>query len=217
MTATQPATTWHDDITINGQPYPTRHPVPDHGPNSDAYLGTLTHAQRDHLRAIHEAAHAVAALAQGAHVHYAEIVTTSTLKNTALTATGTPSGNTAVCNIPDGQSFAIFLGVGERAEDHWLHQSNQWTPLLAAGVELGAYGDRQALLKVNPHIRFGIDHNDYTVVHDLADQFVTAQWDVITTVAAALVTRLHLTGGEIADLAQLPNGIHSRTCTLPTA
>jgi len=61
--AAQPTYTWHTDIDINGQPYPTRHPVPDHGPNSDDYHGDLPDEQRDYMRAIHEAGHATATLA----------------------------------------------------------------------------------------------------------------------------------------------------------
>ncbi|MEU8101771.1 hypothetical protein [Streptomyces rubiginosohelvolus] len=208
MTATE-TRQWHDDITINGQPYYTRHPVPDHGPNSDAYLHTLTHQQRDHLRAIHETAHAITALATGAHLHYAQVTTTNLLTNTPLTDTGTLGGTTRICNTQDGRSFAAYLGAGERAEDRWLRQNNLWTPLLAAGIELGAYGDRQTLLAANPHIRFGIDHNDYTVVHDLADQIITTHWDAITRIAGVLKARLHLTGDEIAGLAGLTNGTHT--------
>ncbi|MFI2081466.1 hypothetical protein ACH43Y_14100 [Streptomyces rubiginosohelvolus] len=204
-----PQTAWHGDITVNGQPYYTRHPVPDYGPNSDAYLDGLTHQQRDHLRAIHETAHAISALATGAHVHYAQITTTSLLANTPLTAVGTRTGAAYICNTRDGQSVAAYLGAGERAEDRWLRQTNLWTPLLAAGIELGAYSDRQTLLAANPHIRFGIDRNDYAVVHDLADQIIATHWDAITKVAGVLKARLHLTGDEIADLAGLTNGTHT--------
>lgn len=204
--------TWHDDITINGQPYPTRHPVPNHGPNSNAYLGDLSDTGRRHLRAIHEAAHAVAGLTRGAHIHYAKIIPTVISDTATPTATGTPNGATCGCNLPDGESFALFLGAGERAENHWLHQNLLWTPLRAAGIELGAYGDRQTLLQANPHIRFGIDHNDYRVVHHLADQLITQQWTAIVTVAETLDARLHLTGDQIADLAQIPNGTPSTTC-----
>lgn len=218
MTTALKPTTWHTDVVINGQPYPTRHPAPLTAANSGTYLDDLTDEQRDHLRAIHEAAHAVAGLATGAHVHYAKISRTVTLKAAAPSTVGIPGGDTYTCNIPDGHAFALYLGAGERAEDKWLRESGLWTELRATGVELGAYGDRRAFLNVNPHIRFGIDHNDYLVVHDLADQLVTQQWHAITSVAAALSVRMHLTGIQIADLAQLPNGTHSPTCAgRPTA
>lgn len=208
---------WHTDIDINGQPYPTRHPVPDYGPNSDAYHADLTHQQRDHLRAIHEAGHAVAALTAGAFIHHATITPTAELVTAPPTATGISGGDVFICNLTDGEAFAVFLGAGERAEDHWMHQNNLWTPVRAAGVELGAKADRAQLLATNPHVGFGVDHNDYRVVHDLADQLVVQHWDAITAVADVLAARLHLTGQEIADLAQLPNGTHSATCTATPA
>ncbi|AWT42580.1 MULTISPECIES: hypothetical protein [Streptomyces] len=212
-TADQPTYTWHADININGQPYPTRHPVPDHGPNSDAYHGDLTYAQRDHLRAVHEAAHAVASIAAGGHIHHAKITPTAELATRELSNTGIPSGDCSGCNLTDGQAVAVFLAAGERAEDHWLHQNKLWTPTRAAGIELGAYSDRQSFLALNPHFGFGNDHNDYRVVHDFADQLVTRCWPAITAVADVLAVRLHLTGDEIADLAHMPNGAPSATCT----
>ncbi|MGS2592146.1 hypothetical protein [Streptomyces hebeiensis] len=212
---TTPATTfpWHTDININGQPYPTRHPVPDYGDDSRAYLGDITHPQRDHLRATHEAAHAIASLIAGGHIHYAKITPTCELVNAALADTGIVSGAVFSCNFTDGQAVAVYLAVGERAEDHWLHQHNLWTPTRAVGVELGAYGDRRRFFALNPHFGFGTDHNDYRVVHDLADQLITRHWDAITAVADVLATQLHLTGDQVAELAQLPNGTHSSTCT----
>lgn len=213
MIDTQPTYTWHTDININGQPYSTRYPVPDYGPNSEAYHGDLTDQQRDHMRAIHEAAHAVAALAAHAHIHYAQITTTAVLKNAPVSDTGIKAGDVLLCNLSDGQANAVMLGAGERAEDHWLHQNNLWSPTRAVGIELGACSDRQRFLALNPHFGFGADHNDYRVVHDLADDLVAEHWNAITAVADALATRLYLTGDQIADLARMPNGIHSTTCT----
>ncbi|MGW5693831.1 hypothetical protein ACWEWX_23585 [Streptomyces asiaticus] len=214
MTSTPASTiTWYDDLEVAGTPYPTRHPAPDYGNNSDAYLGDLPGHQRQYLRAIHEAGHAVAALTAHAHVHYAKITPTVELTTAAPTSSGVSGGDVFGCNFTDGQSFAVFLGVGERAEDHWLHQNSLWTATRAVGIELGACGDRRRFLATNPHFGFGVDHNDYRVVHDLADQLVTQHWDAITAVADVLSTRLHLTGGQIADLAQMPNGTHSTTCT----
>ncbi|MGP3738058.1 hypothetical protein ACTWJ9_33650 (plasmid) [Streptomyces sp. GDS52] len=53
----------------------------------------------------------------------------------------------------------------------------------------------------------------YLVVHHLADQFLSQHWGAVLAVADVLATRLHLTGGHIADLAGIPNGTHSATCT----
>lgn len=214
MMDTAPALyTWHDDVDIDGRPYPTRNPVPDNGTCSDDYLGDLTNGQRDHLRATHEAAHAVSCLAAGGHVHYARIATTTVLKSTSHSQSGfKQSGNVMICNLTEGSDVAAFLGAGERAEDRWLHQNNLWTPTRAVGIEFGAFSDRHHFLDLNPHFGFGVDHNDYRVVHDLADDLITRHWDAITAVSHILATRLHLTGGDIADLARLPNGVHSRTC-----
>ncbi|MEV6165706.1 hypothetical protein AB0L71_28100 [Streptomyces sp. NPDC052052] len=207
------AAMWHDDITINGQPYPTRHAAPDYGASTEVYRGDLADQQRDQMCAIHESAHAVAALVGHAYIHYAKIATTAVLKTAAPSDSGIPGGNVFACNFSDGQDLAVFLGAGERAEDRWLRQNDLWTPRRAVGVELGAYGDRREFLAANPHFGFGADHNDYRVVHDLADQLIAQHWDAITAVADALATRLHLTGGQIARIADLPNGTHSATCT----
>jgi hypothetical protein len=214
---TAPATyTWHTDIDINGQPYPTRHTAPDYGPNSDAYHDDLTHQQRDQLRAIHEAAHAVAGLTARGCIHYAKITPTAELVAAPPTAGGIKSGDVYVCNLTDGQDIAVLLGAGERAEDRWLRQNNLWTETRAFGIELGAYSDRRKFLDLNPHFGFGADHNDYRVVHDLADELIDRHWDAITAVADVLAERLRLTGDLVADLARMPNGNHSATCT-PTA
>lgn len=205
------AVTWHDGILINGEAYLTRNYSPDYGPNSDAYLGTLTYGQRDILRAVHEAAHAVAVLAGGGHIHDARILTTAELVTHEPSDEGIKSGDVRVCNLLDSTDCAIFLGAGERAEDRWLRESGLWTPTLAAGIELGAYGDRKALLGMNPHVGFGTGQ-DYVVVHDLADHFVNRHWTRILAVANPLVSRLRLDGDEVADLAGLPNGTHSETC-----
>lgn len=218
METAQTTYAWHDDITVNGQPYPTRHPIPYDVNTTEDCLGDLDDTDRQHLIAIHEAAHAVAVLASRAHIHHAKIRPLPQLKaGLEATSTGTSSGHVFGCNFSDGQGFAVYLGAGERAEDRWLTEQQLWTPRRAAGIELGACGDRQQLIAANPHVGFGADHNDYRVVHDLADQFIHRYWQAITDVADALTAHLHLTGDQIADLAQLPNGTHSTTCTLATA
>lgn len=212
VTWTPPAeVTWHDDILINREPYPTRNYAPDYGPNSDAYLRTLSYAQRDVLRAVHEAAHAVAVLACGGYVHDVQIMTTAELRTHELSDSGTVSGQVRACNLPDGTGVAVYLGAGERAEDRWLRENGLWTSTLAAGVELGAYGDRKALLLGNPHVGFGTGQ-DYVIVHDLADHFLSEHWTRVLAVAGELAARLHLDGCDVAGLAGLPDGTHSPTC-----
>jgi hypothetical protein len=212
VTWTPPAeVTWHDDILINGEVYPTRNYTPDLGANSDAYLGSLTYEQRDVLRAVHEAAHAVAVLAGGGYIHDAHIMTTAELHTHKPSDLGTVSGQVRGCNLPSGTAHAVFIGAGERAEDQWLRETGLWTSTLAAGVEMGAYGDRTALLRDNPHIGFGTGQ-DYVVVHDLADHFLGEHWVRVLAVAGELASRLRLDGSEVADLAGLPNGTHSPTC-----
>jgi hypothetical protein len=212
VTWTPPAEiTWHDDVLVNGEPYPTRNYAPDYGSNSDAYLGTLTYEQQDVLRAVHEAAHAVAVLAGGGHVHDAWIKTTAELRTLEPSDTGIKSGAVKACNLIDPTAVAVFLGAGERAEDRWLRENELWTSALAAGIELGACGDRKVLLQSNPHVGFGTGQ-DYVIVHDLADHLLSEHWDRVLTVAGSLAFRLHLDGDEVAVLAGLPNGTHADTC-----
>jgi hypothetical protein len=212
VTWTPPAeVTWHNDLLINGETYPTRHPAPGGEPRSDAYIGDLTHAQRDAMRAAHEAAHAIAGLAFGGHVHSVMFRTTESLRTDEQMDGSTISGDVKVCNLPDGFALATFMGAGERAEDRWLREHGLWTPTRAAGVELGAYGDRRVVLDNNPHIGFG-SGQDYSTVHDLADHFLSEHWTRVLAVACELAARLRLSGDEVADLAGLPNGTHSPTC-----
>lgn len=206
-----PAFTWHDDITVNGTPYPTRHPAPHTNPNSDTYLGTLSNHQRDTLCAHHEAAHAIASLTAGGHIHHAEITPTAKTLTNITQMTGRVLG----CNLYKGRDYATFYAAGERAEDHWLHQADLWTPTRAVGVELGALHDRRAFLAGSPNFGFHSDCDNYRLIHDLADELVIQHWDAITAVAQALMKRLHLTGRQVAAVAQMPNGTHSANCTFP--
>jgi hypothetical protein len=218
VTWTPPAVSvWHEDTDANGAPYPTRHPVPDWADNSDDLLAALTDEQRDHMRAMHEAAHAVVALAVGGYVHYAWIRRTADLRATADRLTGgvQVGAHVSVCNVPDGRDFAVLMGAGERAEDRWLRETGLWTPVLAAGVEFGAYSDRRAVLDLNPSLGFEGGPSDFLIVHELADAAVSQHWGRVTAVSSVLAERLLLTGDEAADLAGLPNGTHSATCTTP--
>lgn len=215
LTWTPPAASvWHADRVIHGQPYPTRHSAPDYGPNSGAYRGIVTDDQHEMQSAVHESAHAVSALASGAYVHYARISSMDELRDAAEESDGVvPGGDTKACNLASGLDFIVLMGAGERAEDRWLREQGLWTPIRAVGAELGAYGDRQQVRRLNPHLGFEGGPNDYLVVHEVADRFVSEYWGAIATVACVLAERLHLTGDEIARLTGLPNGTHSATCT----
>ena len=197
MTTTPaPATKWHDDICVLGQPYPTRNCAPNIEGDSDARLN-LTPTQLDYLRAIHEAGHAVAVLIGNAHLHSAEIVT-----GLADDETG---GVVHACNLADGHAYAVFSAAGERAADRWLHEAALWTPERAVANEAAAHGDRTSFLAINPHVGFGDKEVDYRIVHDLADQALNTHWAAVTAVADALHQHQHLTGAAIADIAGLPN------------
>jgi hypothetical protein len=211
-TATPAAVTWYGDTRINFEPDPTRNPVPSFAVNSNDCLDSLTYGQRDVLRAVHEAAHAVAILAASGYVHDVMIRTTAWLQGQPATGAGVVGGEARGCNFPGGPAFVTVLTAGERAEDRWLRENGLWTSTLAAGVELGARGDRLTILTANPHIGFGTGQ-DYSTVHDLGDRFVDEHWTRILAVAEALVSRCHLTGDEAASHAGLPNGTHSATCT----
>jgi hypothetical protein len=196
MDTPQTTYAWYDDVHINGQPYPTRNHAPNIDGDTDTALN-LTTPQLDYLRAIHEAGHAVTVLTGGAHLHFAEIVT-----GEAASAEG---GVTHSCNRTDGHANAIISAAGERAADRWLHEAGLWTPERAVAVEVGAYGDRNSFLAINPHVGFGDKHVDYRHVHDLADQALNTHWAAVTTVADALHQHRHLTGNAIAALTRFPN------------
>ncbi|MFJ1827464.1 hypothetical protein [Streptomyces sp. NPDC088178] len=189
-------TQWHNGIELNGAPYPTRNNAPTVQGNSDDACNFPSDLV-DYARAIHEAGHAVAALIGGAHLHHAQIV-----KGPATSPKG---GVTHACNFSDGHAYAIFSAAGERAEDRWLHEGGLWTPGRAVTVEVGAHGDRRSFLRINSHVGFGDKQIDYTVVHDLADNFLDQHWIPVARVADALVHHQHLTGDEIARIAGLPN------------
>ncbi|MGW2844657.1 hypothetical protein [Streptomyces sp. NPDC001274] len=192
-----PVTTqWHDGIELNGVPYPTRNDAPNAQGNSDDVYD-LPSDLVDYVRAIHEAGHAVAGLIGGAHLHHAQIA-----KGPATTPEG---GVTRLCNLADGNAYAIFSAAGERAVDRWLHEDGLWTPERAVANEVGAHGDRHSFLAVNPHVGFGDKQIDYTVVHDLADNFLDQHWAAVTRVAHALVEHTRLDGDEIARIAGMSN------------
>ena len=203
MTTVQaPATTWHTNVHVNGEPYPTRNYTPNtDGLNYDS-IG-LTPQQANHLTAIHETGHAITALAGGGHLHYAQIGPVA--NNPSATA------DAYCCNLVDdnGHAQAIYYAAGERAADRWLRETGLWTPRRAVAAEVGAHGDRHKFLSINDHlVGYGDKPVDYRYVHDLADRVLDQNWDAITRVADALAQHQHLTGDAIADIAGLPNGTH---------
>ncbi|MFF9787179.1 hypothetical protein [Streptomyces nigrescens] len=196
-TAPGPSTTWHINVSINGQAYPTRDYAPDIWGSSDACFN-LPEQHLNYVRAIHEAGHAVAALIGQAHLHFAQIVA-----GEAATESG---GLTEGCKFSDGHAFAVFSAAGERATDRWLREAGLWTPERAVANEVGSSSDRCHFLDINPHVGFGDKQVDYRVVHDLADQALDQYWNAVTAVADALTRHLHVEGEVIAELAGLPNG-----------
>lgn len=202
MTAAPASTApWHINLYVGGAVYPTRHYalLDEDDDGTEACLG-LTPDEMHYIRAIHEAAHAVTAIAGGGHLHYAEIETHDSASD--------HGGVTEACGLDDGNLFAVFSGAGERANDRWLREVGLWTPRLAVAVESGARGDRAKFLQVNPHVGFGDREVDYRAVHDLADQAIDRHWAAINTVADVIVTHIRLEGDAIADLAGIPNGPH---------
>lgn len=201
-------TPWHLLIDIDGQPYPTRNYAPDIEGGSDACLN-LTAAQLDHLRAIHEAGHAVAALLGGAHLHSAEI---------AIGVTGDAAGGEVrACNLADGHGFAVFSAAGERASDRWLRKAGLWTPERAVANEVGARGDRQQFLAINAHVGFGDRDVDYLMVHDLADQALDEHWKAVLQIADQLAQHGRLDAAQIVAIAGRANGEASRKCEMRQA
>lgn len=191
---------WHVFVDVDGEPYPTRHRSPDRAePGID-----LSSRQLDYLRAVHEAGHAIAVLLGKGHLHSAEIVV-----GVADDATG---GEVRACNLADGHAYAVFSAAGERAADRWLREAGLWTPARAVANEVGARGDRQQFLAINPHVGFGDRDVNYRVVHDLADQALDPHWTAITRVADQLAQRGRLDAAEITKLAGLRNGQPSTKC-----
>lgn len=199
---------WYTTVDTDGQPYRTRHHVPGLDSNTPAYL-SVTDAQLDYLRAIHEAGHAVTALLGRAHLHSAEIVYGDTDAETG--------GVVYACNLADGHGYAIYSAAGERAADRWLREAELWTPEGAIANEVAAKSDRLQFLAINPHVGFGDREVDYRVVHDLADQALDQHWTVVVRVADQLVQRGRLTADEIVTIAGLPNGPASAKCPIRPA
>ncbi|WP_445520407.1 hypothetical protein [Streptomyces sp. NEAU-174] len=189
---------WHTVLWVDGEPYPTRHYV--HYDRGDGPLWDLPAETLHQMRAIHEAAHAVAALDGGAHLHYAQIQAPSGSE-------GDTDGATGACGHSTGEDAAAYTGAGERATDRWLRETGLWTPARAMCAEVAARHDRAGFLSLNPHFGFG-DRGaaDYRLVHDLADRMIDRRWGAVTAVGAVLARQLRLEGDDIADLVRIPNG-----------
>ncbi|MCX4581043.1 hypothetical protein OHB41_49725 [Streptomyces sp. NBC_01571] len=189
------AGTWHTNQFAGGAPYPTRHYTHvDCGDHGSRYL-ELPAESLQIIRAIHEAAHAVIALAGGAHLHHTKIDKPGSPGDTA--------GATGICGLTDSQSVAAYCAAGERADDRWLRDNGLWTARRAVCVEIGARADRQTLLALNSHVGFGDTDIHYQAVHDLADRLIDQHWDQITTLAGHLVERLYLDGSDVATLTEI--------------
>jgi hypothetical protein len=199
---------WYTTVDIDGQPYRTRHHAPGLGSSTPAYL-SVTAAQLDYVRAIHEAGHAVTVLTAHAHLHSAEIVRGDTDAETG--------GVVYACNLADGHGYAIYSAAGERAADRWLREAGLWTPEGAIANEVAAKSDRQQFLAINPHVGFGDREVDYRIVHDLADQTLNQHWVAVVRVADRLIQRGHLDAAEIVTITGLPNGPASAKCPLRPA
>lgn len=201
MTTAADTRTWHPLHHRDGASYPVRHQPP-HGlthTNWDAHHEALgmTTDQANTAYAIHEAAHAIAALVGGGHVYHARI-------NIPWRAGPSGAGGVDVHRLTGLHHVATFFASGERAENRWLHEHGLWTTRRAIAIEISANTDRQTFLRHCPHFGFGDTERDYLTAHDAADQVIDRHWDEIHTVAAALLEHKALTGDDIAALIDLP-------------
>ncbi|MFH9574212.1 hypothetical protein ACH4MG_27190 [Streptomyces sp. NPDC017454] len=203
-----PLTDWYTAVGLDGQSYRVRHHAPGLDSVTLAYL-TVTEAQLNYVRAIHESGHAVAVLLGRGHLHSAEIVL-----GDADAETG---GVVYACNMADGHGYAIYSAAGERAADRWLREAGLWTPEGAIANEVAAWSDREQFMAINPHVGFGDRQVDYRVVHDLADEALDQHWTAVVRVADQLVQRGHLDAEEIVAIAGLPNGAASAKCPIRPA
>ncbi|MFF0409107.1 hypothetical protein ACFYUY_01560 [Kitasatospora sp. NPDC004745] len=187
--------TWHHDVDLFGEPYPTRHPVPEHFRTGDVDAGELmqlTTEQQLAATAAHELGHALLWLAGGLHVEQVSIV-----------PSGRRGGHATarLTGMPDApRLLAIGTAGGERAEDRWLREAGLWTPDRAAVVELGAHGDRARLLEwTSPRPVFGGDGFDFAVLHDMADEALDQVWGRLSVAHPVLVRRQVMSGEQLAE------------------
>ncbi|MFB7948956.1 hypothetical protein ACFC6L_29035 [Kitasatospora phosalacinea] len=202
---TPDAVRWYDDLTVNGVPYPTRHPVPPRfrtGTANARALFTadgLSEAQYTEMVAAHELGHALVWLAGGLHV-----------PGLSTHADGQFGGHTTVkaTGAPD-ECRTQVLGVvaGELAQDRWLRESGLWSEDRAALVETTAVRDRWiALDRITPRPHFGGSGpgSDYTLIQAMAAQHLEHIWPLMATALPLLLRERVLTGRELADHLGLP-------------
>ncbi|MEV7602940.1 hypothetical protein AB0O91_36800 [Kitasatospora sp. NPDC089797] len=191
---------WHHDVTLFGEPYPTRNPVPDHFRTGDVTadeLMGLPREQRLAATAAHELGHALLWAAAGLRVGRVSIVDDDHRSGHAMAlSTGVPD---------EARLLAVGTAGGERAEDRWLREAGLWTPDRAAVVELSAHGDRARLLDcTSPRPVFGTGGPDFAVLHDMADEALDRVWGRLMGALPVLVRRQALTGQQLASITGLP-------------
>ena len=204
-TTTEPTRTWHALAHPDGSTYHVRTQPPAGMTSTDMdtfheALG-MTTEQGDRAHAIHEAAHAVAALAGRGYVLEAQV-------NIPWRAGKLGSGHAIFGYMPGVAQTAAALAAGERAETRWLHETGLWTPRRGIAIEIDAATDRKAFTTRHPEYGFGDTDLDYLDAHDIADTVIDRYWAEIQTVANALLEHHTLSGDAIADIAGLPNGTH---------
>ncbi|MFE2693672.1 hypothetical protein [Streptomyces mirabilis] len=190
--------TWHHDYVVNGVPYPLRNRLDwPHDEINDRMLGFTDEESRTST-AVHELGHGVVWLAAGVHVLYLGV------------GIG-PGGQAACASVTQSpqERLARVIGTvaGERAVDRWLRETGRWTPEHAAMAELGAWQDRAYVFACDPQPRpgFGDGEIDYSVLHDLADQALSASWDNILAALPVLLRAGRMTGDQLAACTGLPN------------
>ncbi|MEU8516366.1 hypothetical protein AB0C76_33005 [Kitasatospora sp. NPDC048722] len=192
---------WHYDVDLFGEPYPTRHPVPDHfrtGAVTASELMGLTPEQGLAAVAAHELGHAVPWLACGLRVRRISIVPDGRLGGHAMAL---PTG------VDDEIRWqAVGVASGERAEDRWLREAGLWSPDRAAVTEMSACQDRAWLMEhTTPRPTFGSgDGLDFTVLHDMADSVLDQVWGRLTAALPVLVRQRVMSGEELAECTGLP-------------
>jgi hypothetical protein len=194
------STTWHHDVTMFGEPYPTRNPVPDRFRVGDVTASELMALPEEHRLAVtaaHELGHALLFLAGGLRVDRVSVVGDGRTNGHAMVL---PTG------VPDeARLMAVGTAAGERAEDRWLREAGLWTPDRAAVTELSAHGDRAYLLEhTHPRPRFGTGDLDFSVLHDMADEALDRVWGRLTAVLPVLVRERVMPGEQLAECAGLP-------------
>lgn len=195
----------HDDLTVNGIPYWTRNPVPQHLRNgrtttaAQAALG-LTEDEVLARTAAHELGHALVWLAGGLRISRISVV-----------PDGVAGGHVeALPRGVDAEARPLVLGVaaGERAGDRWLREAGLWTPDRAAIVEVGACADRAFVLDhVTPSPTFGTGSEgglDYSELQDMADTELDPLWDRLMAAVPLLLQHRVLTGEQLARHVGLP-------------